>query len=541
MLAAMSDPNYGEVFTRRWVVDAMLDLVGYTPDRDLTKLVAVEPSVGSGAFWVPMVERLLLAASRRGIAPANLGEALRGYDLQAEHVETCVKASVALLVDAGVGPEVAHQVAARWLRTADYLLDDEDVRADVVVGNPPYIRSDELDQEAEYMYRRMYRSMTGRADIYVAFFEKGISQLKPGGKHAFICADRWMRNTYGALLRRLVTSLCSIDAVWQMHDADVFQTEVSAYPAITVLTRAGQGSAVIAECTVDFDETAAKRLTRFTLSDATVERSNAFSAHRIGHWFSGDDLWPAGDPESIALLDKLNARFPTIEQTGVKVGIGVATGADKAYIVPSDVDVEEDRKLPMIMTTDVRKGTFTWGGSVLLNPWLPDGTLVDLKEFPKLAKLYASQPRLRDRYVARKQPDAWFKTIDKVNHALIWQPKLVLQDMKARITPVYEEGGHYPHHNLYWITAETWDLKVLGGLLLSSVAQSFIEAYCVRMRGGTLRFQSQYLRKIRVPAPSSINPELAAELASAFERGDREAANRASLRAYGLRADSVAA
>ncbi|MGH3632489.1 MAG: hypothetical protein ACRDRL_34270, partial [Sciscionella sp.] len=164
-----------------------------------------------------------------------------------------------------------------------------------------------------------------------------------------------------------------------------------------------------------------------------------------------------------------------------------------------------------------------------------------LRAYPKLAAQYARHPKLRDRYVARKQPDAWFKTIDKVNHALLAQPKLVLQDMKAQITPVYEDGGHYPHHNLYWITAPTWDLKVLGGLLLSSVAQSFIEAYCVRMRGGTLRFQSQYLRKIRVPEPSSIGPELAAELADAFERGDREAVNRAALRAYGLEADNVAA
>lgn len=537
----MSESNFGEVFTRRWVVESMLDLVGYTPDRDLTKLVAVEPSVGSGAFWIPMVERLLKSASHRGVAPLALGCCLRGYDLQAVHVDTCAKATVALLVDAGLGMAEAEHTAEVWLKATDYLLDDEDIRADVVVGNPPYIRSDELDPEAEYMYRGMYQSMSGRADIYVAFYEKGIAQLKPGGRHAFICADRWMRNAYGAQLRRIVTSLCSVDSVWQMHDADVFEADVSAYPAITVLTRAGQGSAVIAACNEAFDEMAAKQLTAFTLSDATVSHASSFSAHRIARWFAGDDLWPAGDPDSIAVLDDLNARFPTIEQTGATIGIGIATGADKAYIVPADVDVEEDRKLPMIMTNDVRQGTFRWGGFVLLNPWLPDGRLVDLNAFPKLAALYERHPNLRERYVARKQPDAWFKTIDKVNHSLIARPKLVLQDMKAQITPVYEGGGHYPHHNLYWITAEAWDLKVLGGLLLSSIAQSFIEAYCVRMRGGTLRFQAQYLRKIRVPEPSSISPELAAALADAFERGDREAADRASRRAYGLEVDSVAA
>src|SRR5690606_21652731 len=119
----------------------------------------------------------------------------------------------------------------------------------------------------------------------------------------------------------------------------------------------------------------------------------------------------------------------------------------------------------------------------------------------------------KERYVAKKSPDAWYKTIDRVNPALIDQPKLLLQDMNSQITPVYEGGGHYPHHNLYTVTSTNWDLKVLGGLLLSSIAQAFVEAYGVKMRGRTLRFQSQYLRTIRVPNPSSIPDDVAKELA----------------------------
>ncbi len=49
--------NHGEVFTRRWVVELILDLVGYTPDRDLAAMVALEPACGTGAFLVPMVEQ----------------------------------------------------------------------------------------------------------------------------------------------------------------------------------------------------------------------------------------------------------------------------------------------------------------------------------------------------------------------------------------------------------------------------------------------------------------------------------------------------
>ena len=45
--------EHGEVFTRRWVVDLILDLAGYTPDRDLAANAALEPACGSGAFLVP--------------------------------------------------------------------------------------------------------------------------------------------------------------------------------------------------------------------------------------------------------------------------------------------------------------------------------------------------------------------------------------------------------------------------------------------------------------------------------------------------------
>lgn len=35
-VAAPDEVEYGEVFTRRWVVDTILDLAGYTPDKDLS-------------------------------------------------------------------------------------------------------------------------------------------------------------------------------------------------------------------------------------------------------------------------------------------------------------------------------------------------------------------------------------------------------------------------------------------------------------------------------------------------------------------------
>ena len=106
--------------------------------------------------------------------------------------------------------------------------------------------------------------------------------------------------------------------------------------------------------------------------------------------------------------------------------------------------------------------------------------------------------------------------------------------MKATIHPVLEPGGFYPHHNLYYVVSDTWDMDVLGGLLLSRVAQAFIEAYCVRMRGGTLRFQAQYLKRIRVPNPATLDPSTAEALRVAFRERDVAAATRAAAQAYNI-------
>jgi hypothetical protein len=185
------------------------------------------------------------------------------------------------------------------------------------------------------------------------------------------------------------------------------------------------------------------------------------------------------------------------------------------------------------MVRDTTSGVLDWHGTYLVNPWNDSGGLVNLNDYPRLAKYFQQHGDiLRKRYIAAKQPDRRYRTIDKVDHGLTAKPKLLFPDMKLTIHPVLDECGLYPHHNLYYIVSDVWDLRELGGLLLSKVAEALVTAYAVKMRGGTLRFQALYLRKIRVPDPSQIGQRDCAALADAFERRDVKAATEAALRAY---------
>jgi hypothetical protein len=128
----------------------------------------------------------------------------------------------------------------------------------------------------------------------------------------------------------------------------------------------------------------------------------------------------------------------------------------------------------------------------------------------------------------------WFRTIDRVYPQLVKQPKLLIPDIAGANEVVLDEGRFHPHHNLYYITSSRWDMRVLGALLSSKVALFFVWSYAVKMRGRYLRFQAQYLRRIRLPDPDRINPDLARGLASSFRRRDFRRIDELALAAYDL-------
>ncbi len=346
-----------------------------------------------------------------------------------------------------------------------------------------------------------------------------------------------MRNQYGTDLRELITADYAVDTVISMHDVDAFEEDVSAYPAIVVLRNEPQRKAVVVEANGRFGESEAPRLSAWARAGRHTEVTTAsYEATRVDSWFSGRDLWPAGSPSQLALIADLEARFSPLQDiaTGTRVGIGVATGCDDVFITDNPDLVESDRLLPLLQAPDITSGSVDWSGRYLVNPWNGSG-LVDLNRYPQLAGyMHENGHRLRARHIAKQRPATWYRTIDRVDHALTDRPKLVLPDMKAAAHPVLDEGGLYPHHNLYFVVSDVWDPEVLGGLLLSDIANLFVGAYCVRMRGGTYRFQAQYLRRIRVPAPESISRRTARSLAQAFASRDQERATGLAGEVYEL-------
>jgi len=531
-LADQGETGRGAVFTRPEVVAALLDLAGYTTARPLHTWRILEPSFGAGDFLLTAVDRLLMAFSAAGgrtREAEKLQDAVRAVEVHPASFAGTRAALHRRLLTWGASRRDAGMLCDTWLLQGDFLLTPLTGRFDVVVGNPPYVRQERIPAPLLAEYRRRYATIYDRADLYVPFFERGLELLGEGGRLAFICANRWLKNKFGGRLRAMISRDFHLSHYIDMEGTDAFKSEVIAYPAITVIKR-GRGAVTRIARRPEVGA-ALTQLTRVLVSPEPVRDDRV---EEVEHAVRGSEPWLLDAADHLRVIRRLERDFPEVEEADCKVGIGVATGADRVFIGDhAALPVEDARKLPLLMARDLQDGAIVWGGKGIVNPFEADGSLASLERYQKFgAYIRMHEDVLGKRHVAQKC-GSWYRTIDRVYAELTGTPKLLIPDIKGEPMVVFDDGKFYPHHNLYYVTSTTWDLRALATVLRSSVAVLFVSTYCVKMSGGFLRFQAQYLRRIRIPRWEDVTKAQRAALIAASPT-DRAAIDRATFAAYGL-------
>ena len=302
-----------------------------------------------------------------------------------------------------------------------------------------------------------------------------------------------------------------------MEHTQPFETEVSAYPAIYVIDRRVGNATYSGEMTSG--EVDALRYYR---TGTTRSRLSRFD-----RWYGGDDAWVSTDSGERDRFESIANTFPSLEQSGrgTKVGIGVASGADEIYMDPQrNAEIEDSCLLPIVASEDIRGGIIEWNNRYMLNPYdrCDDRTMLDLSMFPKAgAYLEKHAKRLKARYCAKKHPDSWYRTLDRISYRVLKSAKILLPDIQRGGNVALDERGEfYPHHNVYWITSDTWDMRALCVLMRSSFVTDQIRRVSVQMRGGSIRYQAQNLRHVHIPSWSSLEEADVADLSALYGEAD---------------------
>jgi len=525
-----SESNKGEIFTNPEIVQFMISTMGLQGKLLDKNTKVLEPSCGHGEFLVAMVQALCQEIKVADKKPSvnQLRDRFRAFELVETNIQETKRKLENILIDYYTGSEI-ESLLKFWLINKDFLFANVDQEFSHIIGNPPYIRVENIPKQILEEYRRRFSTMSDRADIYVAFFEKSLSLLEKGGRLSFICTDRWTKNQYGRKLRALIDNNYNLDLYVDQYEQNPFQENVLTYPAITQISKSEKcGTVVVQNIKID--------------NNLIDNVQTALKDHRPCPPYisirnditNGIHPWLLGCVDRLALIRKLESNFALIEKTGCRVYIGAATGNNKVFVVDEGFEIEDSRKIPLITSADIRSGKIKPSSKCIINTYDQSG-MINLDHFPKLNH-YFQQHReaLSKRHIAKSSPKNWFKTIDRVYPERAKTQKLLIPDIQDKLTVLHDAGNYHPNNSIYYICSNTWDLHALKAVLISGIGKLFVETYTTKVASGFLRFQAQHLRRIRIPEWNGLDLEIRAQLVTAGEQENIPLAKKLTCKIYKL-------
>ena len=509
-LARQAVRRHCGVFTRRAVVDAMLDAAGWREDVALETARLLEPACGDGAFVIAAAERLCRRLRSSGVlSEATLADRLAAYEFDPCTAEDARAKAAALLQSEGFEAAAAVRIAQRWVRPVDFLLSPPEGDFSHVVGNPPYMRWSRIGTSLRAGYEATFPPFAARGDLCVPFLWRSLKLLRPGGRAVLLCSDRWFRCGYGKELRSAIGSVGRLVAHFEAHDAQLFEgtRQVRAYPAISVFERS-PGPAPTFGRFKDADQLA---MALRSLPSAADLHSEAGSAAQV------ENIFPAFLAESDveACVHALIDGGVPLQEAGLQVRCGMALGCASAFLLDCPEDVEPGRSLPFATTEDIDGRTEVRNSRWIADVWTDDGGLVDLRFFPRLeARLACFREALSARACVRKQ-DEWYRTIDRKNRNVLFARKLVVAGMARRARLGVLPAGIALANSAYAVFGNGWPLDELNWLLRSGPLDAIAAAAAPRFGGSTLRFDGNLLRRVPVPRYVAIDADARAALRDA--------------------------
>jgi adenine-specific DNA-methyltransferase len=227
----------GQVFTPQWIVNEILDLVGYNDEKILNKYI-LEPASGEGVFLLEIVNRYLTVAFKANLSAQEIAQNLEKYIYAVELDEIAHQKSITQLnqlISLKLGKDIQIQWNIYQKNTLDFYKDYPDF-FDFVVGNPPYIRIHNLDAETREILKNEFIFSEGTIDIYLSFFEMGLKMMKKEAHLGYITPNSYLHNSSYKYFREYLKEQRIVKTLIDFKANKIFKG-FSTYTAITVIQK----------------------------------------------------------------------------------------------------------------------------------------------------------------------------------------------------------------------------------------------------------------------------------------------------------------
>lgn len=391
---------------------------------------------------------------------------------------------------------------------------------DAIVGNPPYVRIQELGRRLADYCRARYSTARGSFDTYIPFIERGVELLAAEGRLGFIVPNKFMKLDSAAGLRRMLTADRIVEEVLDFGDSQLFEGATN-YTAILLLSHAGAD---------------AFRYRRITGDRSTVRRALGDAVRAPGERYPSSSLgaspWLLAVGEARLLIDRLRSGAERLDAETAQIFQGLITGADSIYIFEDrgwrgtnrlvrsrasgePIELESPLLHPLASGADVHRYAFRPTDQLLLFPYRRGADAEmrlmawdQVEEFPAVAAYLSDhEATLRARERGRMDHDGWYAFSRTQNLGLHDKAKLGVPRMCAALRASIDPSGTVYLDNVDVngvLGAEggpsLWTLLVL----LNSDALNFVfSRSSVPFRGRFLSANRQFIAPLPIRSPDA--------------------------------------
>lgn len=506
----------------------------------LLQITICDPAVGSGAFLNEALNFLI--AEHDYIV--ELETKLFGSGLAYPDIENSILENNLFGVDIN---EESVEIAklSLWLRTAqprrklnnlndniqcgNSLIDDPAVAGDkafnwqtafpqvfakggfdVVIGNPPYLRIQGLQDAYPEMvkyYEKQFESAIGNYDIYVLFIERSLDLIKETGQVSLILPHKFLISEFGEGVRRLLAKNRLVSSLLHFEEHLVF--EVTTYTCILTLDK--KPKADLSFSFIDPQRIQEKvEWTKLSYDNLTKEKWNLLSNTEIN------------------LFDKLHTQPLTAKDVFSKIFVGLQTSADKIFLIDGhiegglvkgysksldcEVEIEAGLMKPLLKGQDVARYKSLINENFVLFPYSidSDGKAKSMTEneisqnFPLgYQYLKANEAELRGRERGRfNEPNQWYLFGRKQGINEVEQSKIITPEISLGCNMSFDVGSMYHNTKCYsFILDKPSDLayKFYLSVLNSKILWFFLSNTGYVLRGGYFTFKTNYLYPFPLP------------------------------------------
>lgn len=360
---------------------------------------------------------------------------------------------------------------------------------DVVIGNPPYISHDKFTQVQKLYYKQNFETFEPYADLYIYFIEKSLRLCNKHGYTTSITSNSFLKSDYGTPLRKLATDN-TICQVINIKESQVFE---SATVNVSIL--------MLQKGKIDVWAKVVNSNLDYNISFSSLVDAVCFKYAQTDFLTK---TWSLLTPKGLQTMRKIERDHKTVEELGVKIRLGVATGDNDAFVINEskrDALVKQDPKnsdiiKPILRGRDISKYSYKHSDSYII--LTQNGINVE-KEYPTIYKYF---DELGDKFKSRGAKGKHWTNLracsffdDFKAEKIIW---IELSD-EGRFALSSDEM-YLLNSSYFLLPPSEIPAKYLLSILNSHVIYFYLQSTAETSGMGTNRWFNNYVKEFPIPA-----------------------------------------